>query len=76
VSVGGTKIILRPSLSESSRKFVTCVRKYLLLYLDLLERTGDMCTLEQAYTYLCTDKKVGNTTAEVLVGTEPYALVV
>lgn len=55
--VGG-KISLRPSLSESSRKFVTCIRKYLLLYLNLLERTGDACTLERAYTYLCTDKKV------------------
>ncbi|XP_078149129.1 calcineurin-binding protein 1-like isoform X3 [Carex rostrata] len=57
ISVSGGKINLRPSLSESSRKFVTCIRKYLLLYFNLLERTGDVCTLEQAYTHLCTDKK-------------------
>ncbi|XP_020576011.1 uncharacterized protein LOC110021739 isoform X2 [Phalaenopsis equestris] len=54
---GGNKRNLEVSLSESSRKFITCIRKYLLFYLDLLGRTGDLSTLERAYTCLRTDKK-------------------
>lgn len=30
----------------------------MLLYLNLLEKTGDLWTLERAYTYLRTDKRV------------------
>ncbi|XP_072951059.1 calcineurin-binding protein 1 isoform X2 [Typha angustifolia] len=55
--VGGSKKNLEVSLSESSRKFITCIRKYMLLYLNLLEKTGDLCTLEKAYLYLRTDKR-------------------
>ncbi|ONK75416.1 uncharacterized protein A4U43_C03F16620 [Asparagus officinalis] len=54
---GGNKKTLEVSLSESSRKFITCIRKYILLYLTLLEKTGDLCTLERAYVYLRTDKR-------------------
>ncbi|XP_020680903.1 calcineurin-binding protein 1 isoform X1 [Dendrobium catenatum] len=54
---GGNKRNLEVSLSESSRKFITCIRKYILFYLDLLGRTGDLSTLERAYTCLRTDKK-------------------
>lgn len=42
---------------ESSRKFITCVRKYLLLYLSVCEETGDIYTLERAFYSLRTDKK-------------------
>ncbi|XP_008796639.2 calcineurin-binding protein 1 [Phoenix dactylifera] len=55
--VSGNKKSLEVSLSESSRKFITCIRKYMLLYLNLLEKTGDLWTLERAYTYLRTDKR-------------------
>ncbi|XP_039139990.1 calcineurin-binding protein 1 isoform X1 [Dioscorea cayenensis subsp. rotundata] len=55
--LGGNKRVLEVSLSESSRKFITCIRKYILLYLNLLEKTGDLCTLERAYIYLRTDKR-------------------
>ncbi|KAK8963966.1 hypothetical protein KSP40_PGU011594 [Platanthera guangdongensis] len=54
---GGSKRILEVSLSESSRKFITCIRKYILFYLDLLGWSGDLSTLERAYAYLRTDKK-------------------
>lgn len=53
----GNKRNLEVSLSESSRKFITCIRKYILFYLDLLGRSGDLSTLERAYTCLRTDKK-------------------
>ena len=49
---------LEVSLSESSRKFITCIRKYILFYLNLLENTGDLWTVERAYVYLQTDKRV------------------
>ncbi|KAJ0982851.1 hypothetical protein J5N97_011106 [Dioscorea zingiberensis] len=55
--LGGNRRVLEVSLSESSRKFITCIRKYILLYLILLEKTGDLCTLERAYIYLRTDKR-------------------
>ncbi|GBG76720.1 hypothetical protein CBR_g22939 [Chara braunii] len=54
--VGGTRR-LEPGLSESSRKFITCVRKYLLLYLSLCEQTSDLATLERAYSVLRVDKR-------------------
>lgn len=55
---GGNKKALEVSLPESSRKFITCIRKYTLLYLNLLETTGDLSTLERAYMSLRTDKRV------------------
>ncbi|XP_077210122.1 tetratricopeptide repeat (TPR)-like superfamily protein isoform X2 [Tasmannia lanceolata] len=55
--LGGSKRGLEISLPESSRKFITCIRKYTMLYLNLLERTGDFCTLDRAYTSLRTDKR-------------------
>ncbi|KAL3695588.1 hypothetical protein R1sor_009664 [Riccia sorocarpa] len=44
-------------MPESSRKFITCVRKYLILYLSLCEQNGDIYTLERAFTSLKVDKK-------------------
>ncbi|KAL2642164.1 hypothetical protein R1flu_009751 [Riccia fluitans] len=44
-------------MPESSRKFITCVRKYLILYLSLCEQNGDIYTLERAFTSLKADKK-------------------
>jgi calcineurin-binding protein cabin-1 len=44
-------------MPESSRKFITCIRKYILLYLVLCERTGDFYTLERAYSSIRIDKK-------------------
>ncbi|XP_042375103.1 calcineurin-binding protein 1-like isoform X1 [Zingiber officinale] len=55
--LAGNKKCLELSLSESSRKFITCVRKYLLFYLNLLEKTGELSTLERAYSYIKTDKR-------------------
>ncbi|KAL5210629.1 hypothetical protein ABZP36_006252 [Zizania latifolia] len=56
-NIGGSRKNLEVSLSESSRKFITCIRKYMILYLDLLEKNKDLWTLERAYTYLRTDKR-------------------
>ncbi|CAL0319261.1 unnamed protein product [Lupinus luteus] len=53
----GNKRNLEVNLPESSRKFITCIRKYLLFYLKLLEETGDRCTLERAYVILRGDKR-------------------
>lgn len=58
MSANGGKIVLELAMPESSRKFITCVRKYLLLYLSLCERTGDISTLERAHVNLRADKKV------------------
>ncbi|URE35099.1 Calcineurin binding protein 1 [Musa troglodytarum] len=58
LGLSGNKRSLELSLSESSRKFITCVRKYMLFYLNLLEKTGDLWTLDRAYVYLKTDKRV------------------
>ncbi|BBN01208.1 calcineurin-binding protein cabin-1 [Marchantia polymorpha subsp. ruderalis] len=44
-------------MPESSRKFITCVRKYLILYLSLCEQNGDIYTLERAFSSLKADKK-------------------
>ncbi|XP_058785255.1 calcineurin-binding protein 1 [Vicia villosa] len=53
----GNKKVLEVNLPESSRKFITCIRKYLLFYLKLLEETGDRCILERAYVSLRGDKR-------------------
>ncbi|XP_004291149.1 PREDICTED: uncharacterized protein LOC101292862 [Fragaria vesca subsp. vesca] len=53
----GSKKPLEVNLPESSRKFITCIRKYLLFYLKLLEETGDICTLDRAYISLRSDKR-------------------
>lgn len=55
--LSGSKKVLEVNLPESSRKFITCIRKYLLFYLRLLEETGDICTLERAYLSLRADKR-------------------
>ncbi|XP_074317370.1 calcineurin-binding protein 1 [Silene latifolia] len=55
--VSGSKKLLEVNLPESSRKFITCIRKYLLFYLRLLEETGDICTLDRAYVSIRTDKR-------------------
>ncbi|KAG6608101.1 Calcineurin-binding protein 1, partial [Cucurbita argyrosperma subsp. sororia] len=55
--LSGNKKALEVNLPESSRKFITCIRKYLLFYLKLLEETGDICTLERAYISLRADKR-------------------
>lgn len=55
--LGGAKKGLELAMPESSRKFITCIRKYILLYLILCERTGDFYTLERAYSSIRTDKK-------------------
>ncbi|KAL9254307.1 Calcineurin-binding protein 1-like protein [Drosera capensis] len=53
----GSKKILEVNLPESSRKFITCIRKYLLFYLKLLEETGDINTLDRAYASIRGDKR-------------------
>ncbi|GAB2275872.1 hypothetical protein Dimus_010617 [Dionaea muscipula] len=56
-AVAGNKKILEVNLPESSRKFITCIRKYLLFYLRLLEETGDIYTLDRAYVSIRADKR-------------------
>uniref|UniRef100_A0A803LBH5 Calcineurin-binding protein 1 n=1 Tax=Chenopodium quinoa TaxID=63459 RepID=A0A803LBH5_CHEQI len=56
-AVAGSKKVLEVNLPESSRKFITCIRKYLLFYLKLLEETGDLCTLDRAYVTIRADKR-------------------
>nr|XP_016504943.1 PREDICTED: uncharacterized protein LOC107822878 [Nicotiana tabacum] len=53
----GNRRALEVNLAESSRKFITCIRKYILFYLKLLEETEDICTLDRAYFCLRTDKR-------------------
>ncbi|PIA42882.1 hypothetical protein AQUCO_02000379v1 [Aquilegia coerulea] len=53
----GNKKALEVSLAESSRKFITCIRKYTLFYLKLLLESGDTCTLDRAYASLRADKR-------------------
>lgn len=57
-SSAGNKKALEVNLPESSRKFITCIRKYVMFYLKLLEETGERCTLERAYNSLRADKRV------------------
>ncbi|XP_057516436.1 calcineurin-binding protein 1 isoform X3 [Amaranthus tricolor] len=56
-AVAGIKKALEVNLPESSRKFITCIRKYLLFYLKLLEETGDLSTLDRAYVSIRADKR-------------------
>ncbi|CAI5961882.1 unnamed protein product [Closterium sp. NIES-65] len=44
-------------VAESSRKFMTCVRVYLMMYLRLCCYTGDVAALEGALSTLKTDKE-------------------
>ncbi|PIN24718.1 hypothetical protein CDL12_02541 [Handroanthus impetiginosus] len=53
----GSRRSLEVNLAESSRKFITCIRKYILFYLKLLEETGDVSTLDRAYISLRVDKR-------------------
>ncbi|XP_043721210.1 calcineurin-binding protein 1 [Telopea speciosissima] len=55
--LSGNRKALEVNLPESSRKYITCIRKYILLYLKLLEETGDLFTLERAYVSLRADKR-------------------
>ncbi|KAK9273730.1 hypothetical protein L1049_018540 [Liquidambar formosana] len=55
--LAGNKKALEVNLPESSRKFITCIRKYMLFYLRLLEETGDISTLDRAYISLRADKR-------------------
>ncbi|CAM8919693.1 unnamed protein product [Rhodiola kirilowii] len=53
----GNKRVLEVNLPESSRKFITCIRKYMLFYLRLLEETKDIPTLDRAFVSLRADKR-------------------
>ncbi|KAH7425899.1 hypothetical protein KP509_11G076900 [Ceratopteris richardii] len=53
----GVRRVYEITMPESSRKFITCLRKYLLFYFQLCEETLDVCTLERAYNSLRADKK-------------------
>ncbi|CAH9121246.1 unnamed protein product [Cuscuta epithymum] len=55
--VSGNRRALEVNLAESSRKFITCIRKYILFYLRLLEENGDVSTLDRAYISLRADKR-------------------
>ncbi|PWA54542.1 26S proteasome regulatory complex, non-ATPase subcomplex, Rpn2/Psmd1 subunit [Artemisia annua] len=57
-SLAGNRRTLEVNLTESYRKFITCIRKYILFYMKLLEETGDISTLERAYTAMRADKRV------------------
>ncbi|CAI5473297.1 unnamed protein product [Closterium sp. Yama58-4] len=57
-------------VAESSRKFMTCVRVYLLMYLRLCCYTGDVAALEGALSTLKTDKEFST----ALVDLVPLAL--
>nr|XP_043628202.1 calcineurin-binding protein 1 [Erigeron canadensis] len=56
-AMAGNRKSLEVNLAESSRKFITCIRKYLLFYMKLLEETGDVSTLERAYISIRADKR-------------------
>ncbi|XP_071727295.1 calcineurin-binding protein 1 [Rutidosis leptorrhynchoides] len=55
--ISGNRKVLEVYLAESSRKFITCIRKYILFYMKLLEETGDISTLERAYISIRADKR-------------------
>lgn len=55
--IAGNRRVLEVNLAESSRKFITCIRKYILFYMKLLEETGDITTLERAYISIRADKR-------------------
>ncbi|CAK9175439.1 unnamed protein product [Ilex paraguariensis] len=50
--------VLEVNLPESSRKFITCIRKYMLFYLKLTEETVDISTLDHAYTSIWANKRL------------------
>eukprot|EP00897_Mesotaenium_endlicherianum_P006994 jgi/Mesen1/6322/ME000326S05456 len=56
---------LEVALAESSRKWTTCVRRYLLFFLALCQRTGDVRTLELCYSFLAHDKKFGKCLGDI-----------
>lgn len=62
----GTRRGFEILMPESSRKFITCLRKYLLFYLHLCEKTFDLCTLERAYCSLRVDKKFSLCLADMI----------
>lgn len=64
--------MLEVNLPESSRKFITCIRKYILFYLKLLEETGEISTLDRAYISLRGDKRVKLSFLCVYVSFAPY----
>lgn len=66
VKKGKRKTVLEVSLPESSRKFISCIRKYLFLYLELLDKAKDLCTLERAYTYLRTDRRFNSCLGDIV----------
>lgn len=41
---------------ESHRKFLACRRKYLIRYLGLLAKTGNVATLAAAHSFLCSSQ--------------------
>ena len=53
------KRVLEVGAQETSRKFMTCVRKYLLFYLRLLHHLGDAEAMGRVGAAIKTDKKVG-----------------
>ncbi|XP_031383415.1 calcineurin-binding protein 1-like isoform X2 [Punica granatum] len=55
--VAANKKVLEVHLPESSRKFITCIRKYLLFYLKLLEEAKDIHTLDKALISIRADKR-------------------
>ncbi|XP_030530545.2 calcineurin-binding protein 1 isoform X2 [Rhodamnia argentea] len=55
--IAANKKSLEVNLPESSRKFITCIRKYLLFYLKLLEEAKDICTLDKAFISIRADKR-------------------
>ncbi|KAL3744449.1 hypothetical protein ACJRO7_013676 [Eucalyptus globulus] len=55
--IAANKKSLEVNLPESSRKFITCIRKYLLFYLKLLEESKDICTLDKAFVSIRADKR-------------------
>lgn len=57
LGMAGNRRCLEVNLAESSRKFITCIRKYILFYMKLLEETKDISTLERAYISIRADKR-------------------
>ncbi|KAJ9537243.1 hypothetical protein OSB04_029976 [Centaurea solstitialis] len=58
LGMAGDRRPLEVNLAESSHKFITCIRKYILFYMKLLEETRDISTLERAYVSTRADKRI------------------
>ncbi|CAK9175442.1 unnamed protein product [Ilex paraguariensis] len=58
IGLSGNMKVLEVNLPESSRKFITCIRKYMLFYLKLMEETVDISTLDRAYISIWADKRI------------------